>query len=175
MYRARIEMGSSRIKYSVDDGCRRWSVGYITTTQIILDNNRCTISLVLVIPVRQSTYSFLSDTRVLKTLPAADEHNWSELSCWQASSVYSSVDVLRRTQYRTPVGPLENAVLCCALFTKPYHSNDGVVLLRVCVPVGMSLHSKEHLQINTVTDRLSMFATCVRIPWKVLTGLLVKV
>jgi hypothetical protein len=55
--------------------------------------------------------------------------------------------VLRWTLYRTPVGSLENAVLCCALFTKPYHSN-------------------EHLQISTVEDRLSMFATCGRIAWE---------
>jgi hypothetical protein len=78
---------------------------------------------------------FLSDTRALKTLPAADGLNWSQSS--ETSSTYSSVDVLRRTQYRTPVGSLENAVLCCALFTKPYHSNDGAVLLRVCVAMGM--------------------------------------
>jgi hypothetical protein len=32
----------------------------------------------------------------------------------EASSTYSSVDVLMLTQYRTPVGSLENAVLCCA-------------------------------------------------------------
>jgi hypothetical protein len=63
-----------------------------------------------------------------------------------------SVDVLRRIQYRTPVGSLENAVLCCALFTKPYHSNDGAVLLRVCIAMGMLLHSNEHLQISTVAD-----------------------
>jgi hypothetical protein len=65
-----------------------------------------------------------------------------------------------------PVGSLENAVLCCALFTNPYHSNDGVVLLLVCVAMGMLLHRNEHLQISTVADRLSMFATCGRIPWK---------
>jgi hypothetical protein len=82
----------------------------------------------------------------------------------------SSVDVLRRTQYRTPVESLENVVLCCALFTKPYHSNDGAVMLRVCVAMGMLLHSNEHLQISTVADRLSMFATCGRIPWKALTS-----
>jgi hypothetical protein len=76
-----------------------------------------------------------------------------------ASLTYISVDPLRRTQYRTPVGSLENAVLCCALFTKPNHSNGGVVLLRVCVAVGMLLHSNEHLQTSTVADRLSMFAT----------------
>jgi hypothetical protein len=51
------------------------------------------------------------------------------------------------------------SVLCCALFTKPYHSNDGAVLLRVCVAMGMLLHSNEHLQISTVADRTSMFAT----------------
>jgi hypothetical protein len=44
-------------------------VGSITTTtQIILDNNWCTILLVLVIPVIQSTHFFFSDTRALKLL-----------------------------------------------------------------------------------------------------------
>jgi hypothetical protein len=85
---------------------------------------------------------------------------------YEACFTYSSVDVLRRTQYRTPVGSLENSVLCCALFTKPYHSNDGSVLLRVCVAMGMFLHNNEHLQISTVADRSSMFATYERIPWK---------
>jgi hypothetical protein len=50
-------------------------VGSMTiTTQIILDNNRCTTSilLVLVIPVIQSTHFFFSDARALKILPAAD-------------------------------------------------------------------------------------------------------
>jgi hypothetical protein len=57
-------------------------VGSITTTtQIILDNNLCTILLVLVIPVAQSTHFFLSDTRTLKILPAAEGLNWSESSC----------------------------------------------------------------------------------------------
>jgi hypothetical protein len=84
----------------------------------------------------------------------------------EASSTHSSVDVLRRTQYRTPVGSLEYAVLCCALSAKPYHSNDGAVLLRVCVAVGTLLHSNEHSQIITVGDRLGMFATCARSPWK---------
>jgi hypothetical protein len=51
----------------------------------------------------------------------------------EASSTYSSVDALRRTQYRTSVGSLENVVLCCA----PYHSNDGAVLLCLCVAMGM--------------------------------------
>jgi hypothetical protein len=69
-----------------------------------------------------------------------------------------SVIVLRWTLYGTPVGSLENAVLCCALFIKPYDSNDEEVLLRVCVDMGMLLHSNEHLQISTVDDRLSMFA-----------------
>jgi hypothetical protein len=82
----------------------------------------------------------------------------------EASSTYISVDALRRTQYRTLVGSLENAVPCWALFTKPYHSNDGAVLLRVCVAMGRLLHSNEHLQSNTVADRLSMFATCGRLP-----------
>jgi hypothetical protein len=50
--------------------------------------------------------------------------------------MYISVDVLRPTQYRT-VGSLENSVLCCALFTKLYHSNDEAVLLRVCVAMEM--------------------------------------
>jgi hypothetical protein len=89
----------------------------------------------------------------------------------EAPSMHISADVLRRTQYRTLVGPLENAVLCCALFTKPYHSNDGAVLLRVCVVMGKLLHSNEHLQISTVADRLSTFATCGRIPWKAPTRL----
>jgi hypothetical protein len=79
---------------------------------------------------------------------------------------YSSVDILWRTQYRTPIALLENAVLCCTLFTKPYHSNDEAVLLRVCVAMWMLLHNSEHLQISTVADRLSMFTTCGRIPWK---------
>jgi hypothetical protein len=61
-------------------------VGSITTTtQIILDNNRCTILLVLVIPAIPSTHFFLSDTRALKILPAADGLNWSEAS-WQSKS-----------------------------------------------------------------------------------------
>jgi hypothetical protein len=82
------------------------------------------------------------------------------------ASTYISGDVLRWTQYRTAVRSLENAVLCCALFTKPYHSNDRAVLVHVCVAMGMLLHSNEHLQISTVADRLSMFATCGRIPRK---------
>jgi hypothetical protein len=65
-------------------------VGSITTTtQIILDDNQCTIFLVLVIPVIQSTYLFLSDTRALKILSAADSLNWSEsesLYGWQSVS-----------------------------------------------------------------------------------------
>jgi hypothetical protein len=89
----------------------------------------------------------------------------------QAASTYISVDVLRRTKYRSPVGSLKNAVLCCALFTKPYHSNDGAVLLRVCVAMGMLLHSNEHLETSTVADRLSMFATCRRILWKAPTDI----
>jgi hypothetical protein len=40
------------------------------------------------------------------------------------------------------------------------------VLLRVYVAMGMLWHSNEHLQISTVSDRLSMFATCGIIPWK---------
>jgi hypothetical protein len=32
--------------------------------------------------------------------------------------------------------------------------------------MGMLLHSNEHLQISTVAERLLMFATCGRIPWK---------
>jgi hypothetical protein len=87
---------------------------------------------------------------------------WNLLSCIPCSSV----DALRRTQYTTPVGSLENAVLCCTLFTRPYHSNDGAVLLGVSVAVRMLWHSNEHLQISTVADRLSMFATCARTPWK---------
>jgi hypothetical protein len=138
-------------------------VGFITTTtQIILDNKRCTTLLVLVISVIQSRHFFWSDTRAC---------------CWRSdlvmvvllietSSTYSSFDVLKRTQYRTPVGSLENAVLCCTLFTEPYHSNDGAVLLRVCVVMAMLLHSNGHLQISTVASRLSMFATCGRIPWQ---------
>jgi hypothetical protein len=70
------------------------------------------------------------------------------------------------------VGSLENAVPCCALFTKPYNSNDGAVLLRVCIAMGMLLHSNEQLQIRTVADLLSMFATCGKIPWKAPTTLL---
>jgi hypothetical protein len=40
-----------------------------------LYSNRCTILLVLVVPVIQSTRFFLSDTRALKILPAADGLN----------------------------------------------------------------------------------------------------
>jgi hypothetical protein len=53
----------------------------ITTTQIILDNNRCTILLVLLVPVIQSTHFLLNDTRALKILPAADGLNWFKSSC----------------------------------------------------------------------------------------------
>jgi hypothetical protein len=84
--------------------------------------------------------------------------------------MYLSLDVFRWTLHRTPVGSLEHAVLCCALFTKPYHSNGGAVLLRVCVVMRMLLRSNEHLQISTVADRLSMFATSGRIPWEALTS-----
>jgi hypothetical protein len=42
----------------------------------------------------------------------------------------------------------------------------GAVLLRVCVATGMFLHRNGHFQISTVADRLSMFATCGRIPWE---------
>jgi hypothetical protein len=35
--------------------------------------------------------------------------------------------------------------------------------------MGTLLHSNEHLQISTVADRLSMIATCGRIPWEALT------
>jgi hypothetical protein len=140
-----------------------------TTTQIILGNIRRTILLVIVIPVIQSRHLSLEDLAC----------------CWrpelvrgvlltEASSTYSSVDVLRQTQYRTPAGSLENAVLCCTLFTELYHSNDGAVLLRVCVAMRMLLHSNEHLQISTVADRLSMFITCGRIPWKAPTIMLLS-
>jgi hypothetical protein len=102
---------------------------------------------------------------------------WNLRSCiyWAPSLTMKSLprislDVLRWTQYRTPVGLLENAVLCCALFTKPYHSNDGAVVLRVCVAMGMLLHSNEHLQISSIADRLSMFATCGRNPWEAPTN-----
>jgi hypothetical protein len=45
-------------------------------------DNRCTILLVLVIPVIQSThFFFLSDSRALKILPAANGLNWSKSSC----------------------------------------------------------------------------------------------
>jgi hypothetical protein len=54
-------------------------VGSITTTtQIILDKNRCTVLLVLVIPVAQSTRFFFNGTRALKLLPGL---NWSKSSC----------------------------------------------------------------------------------------------
>jgi NhaP-type Na+/H+ and K+/H+ antiporter len=59
---------------------------------------------------------------------------------------------------------LENGVLCCALFTKPYRSKHGAVLLHVCVAVGMLVRSNGHLQISTVADRLSMLAICGGIP-----------
>jgi hypothetical protein len=52
------------------------------------------------------------------------------------------------------------------LFTKPYYSNDGEVLLRVCAAMGMLLHSNEHLQISTVVDGLSMFTMGRMIPWE---------
>jgi hypothetical protein len=42
----------------------------------------------------------------------------------EVSTMYIYLDVFRWTLYRTPVGSLENAVLCCALFTEPYQSND---------------------------------------------------
>jgi hypothetical protein len=77
----------------------------------------------------------------------------------------------RWTLYRTPIGSLENAVLCCVLFTKQYHSNDGAVLLRVCVAMGTLLQSNEHLQISTAADQLLMFATCGRILWEALTDI----
>jgi hypothetical protein len=88
----------------------------------------------------------------------------------ETSSTCISVDALRRTQYRTLVGSLEDAVLCCALFTMPYHSNDGAVLFDACVAMGMLLHSNVHLQISTVADRLSMFATCGKILWNWCVG-----
>jgi hypothetical protein len=90
--------------------------------------------------------------------PATRYYFLSECCCLE-------FDVLRWTLYRTPVESLGNAVLCCALFTKPCHSNDEAVLLRICVAMGMLLHNNEHLQISTVADRLSMFVTCGRIPW----------
>jgi hypothetical protein len=52
-----------------------------TTTQIILGNNRCTILLVLVIPVIQSTHFFFNDNRALKIMLAVDGLNWSKLFC----------------------------------------------------------------------------------------------
>jgi hypothetical protein len=69
----------------------------------------------------------------------------------------------------TPTWSLVNTVICYSLFTKPYPGNDGAVLLRVCVAMGMLLHSNGHLQISTVAELLSMFATCGRIPWKART------
>jgi hypothetical protein len=87
----------------------------------------------------------------------------------EVCTTYVYLDLLRWTLYRPPVGLLENAVLCCALFTKPYLSNDGAVLLRACIAMGMLLYSNEHLQISAVADRLSMFATCGRILWDATT------
>jgi hypothetical protein len=87
----------------------------------------------------------ISDT--INTLPLK-RHSSLELVrvvlLTEASSTYSSVDVLRRTQYRTPVESLEHTVLCCALFTKPYHSNDEAILLHVCVAMGILLHNNEN-------------------------------
>jgi hypothetical protein len=82
------------------------------------------------------------------------------------SSTYISVNVLKRAQFRTPVGSLEKAIVCCALLAKPYHSNDGAVLLSVCVAMGMLLHSNAQLYISTVADWLSMFTKCRKISWK---------
>jgi hypothetical protein len=154
-------------------------VGSITTTtQIILDNDRCTLLFVLVIPVTYiNTHTYIHTYIHKHTSSWVTLEPWSScllLTVWTGPShladwsvfPYIHIDVLRRTQCRTPVGSLENAVLCCALFTKPYHSNGGAVLLRVCIAMGMLLHSNEHLQISTVADRLSMLATCGRIPWK---------
>jgi hypothetical protein len=119
---------------------------------IILDINCCTTLFILVI-------QFVCVSSEVALEP------WRSCSLLASTLVQVvvltevSLDVLRWTLYRNPVGSLENAVLCCALFTKPYHSNDGAVLLRVCVAMEMLLYSNEHLQISTVADRLSMFAT----------------
>jgi hypothetical protein len=40
------------------------------------------------------------------------------------------------------------------------------VLLRVGVVMEMLLHSNGNLQISTVAGRISLFATCGRVPWK---------
>jgi hypothetical protein len=66
----------------------------------------------------------------------------------EVSTTYISFDVLRWILYRTPVGSLEKAVLCCMLCTKPHHCNNGAVLLHVCVAMGMLLPSNLHLQIG---------------------------
>jgi hypothetical protein len=89
----------------------------------------------------------------------------------EVSTTYISLDVLRWTLYRTPVGTLENAVLCCVLFTKPYL--DGGVLLRVCVAMGMFC-----IATNTCTlvaDRLPMLESHGILPHVVYTLLNVLV
>jgi hypothetical protein len=127
---------------------REQSVGAYHT--IILDINCCTTSITLVIQsVCASSEVALEPWR----------------SCWLLASALVQA-ILRRTLYGNPAGSLENAVPCCALFTKPYHINDRAELLLVCVAMRMLLHSSEHLQISTVADRLSKFATCGRIPWE---------
>jgi hypothetical protein len=96
------------------------------------------VRVVLLKPKSKSHYNWRSVGHYVKvSSPFWDL--WPDITVLltEASSTYSSVDVFRRTQYRTPVGSLENTFLCCALFTKPYHSNDGAVLLRVCVAMGM--------------------------------------
>jgi hypothetical protein len=49
-------------------------------TQIILDKHRCTILLVLLMPVIPATQFFFSDSRALKALHAADGLSWVESS-----------------------------------------------------------------------------------------------
>jgi hypothetical protein len=57
-----------------------WCRLYNNITLIILHNNRCTILLVLVVPMIQSTHFSLNDTGALKILSAADGLNLSKLS-----------------------------------------------------------------------------------------------
>jgi hypothetical protein len=121
-------------------------VGSITTTtQILLDNNRCTILLVLVIPVIQSTHFFFSDTRAVKILLAADGLNWSQ-------SLYS-LKHLPRISLLMPLGgpniePQSDRYktpFCVVRCLLSRIIATTAVLLRVCIVMGMLLHSNGHL------------------------------
>jgi hypothetical protein len=68
---------------------------------------------------------------------------------------------IHNTAITTPFGLL-NFPSCPSAYKTPF----SVASMQ---SVGMLLHSNGHLQISTVADWLSMFATCGRIPWKALT------